>query len=95
MPANRFRPFSSASRGWKTALLVLVAGALGGCSGLGLLNAIVPTGTYDSPRTMAYGDNPRQKLDLYIPEIAVEPRPLVIFFMADAGIRASGKTIHS
>jgi acetyl esterase/lipase len=53
---------------------------LSGCSGFDMLNAVVPSGEYGQPRSFAYGDHPRQKLDLYLPADADKPLPLVVFF---------------
>lgn len=43
--------------------------ALGGCSALGAFNALIPQdgGTTLVARNLAYGPNPRQKLDIYAP----------------------------
>lgn len=63
---------------------------LGGCSGLDLLNAVVPRDGYRVEADRSYGDNPRQKLDVLVPKdvAAGEKRPVVVFFYG--GSWASG-----
>lgn len=55
---------------------------LAGCSGTQLINAFVPRGTYVLRESLAFGDDPRQRLDLYLPDAAAPPdgHPLVLFF---------------
>lgn len=55
---------------------------LGGCSGLDLLNAVVPSGGYRVAADQAFGSASAQKLDVLIPKdvIAGERRPVVLFF---------------
>lgn len=52
------------------------------CSPLPILNAVVPTDGYDRVVDIAYGDNPRQKLDVYAPHdtAGARLRPVVVFF---------------
>ena len=38
------------------------------CSALDVLNATVPSDTYRSATDLAYGNLPRQKVDLYLPK---------------------------
>lgn len=62
----------------------LVAGAaawLSGCSGAGVLNAVAGNG-HQGQQDIAYGTDPRQKLDLYRPSAANRPAvpPIVVFF---------------
>ena len=62
----------------------LVAGAaawLSGCSAAGVLNAVAGNG-HQGQQGIAYGPDPRQRLDLYQP-LAGDPlqvRPMVVFF---------------
>ena len=58
------------------ALGVLCAAALSACSPVGLLNATVPDGGVTVTRGIAYGDGPRQRLDVYRPAAAAPDRPL-------------------
>ena len=50
------------------------------CSGVDLLNATVPTDTYRRTDGLAYGGDPRQRLDVYQPAESVNNAPLVVFF---------------
>ena len=54
---------------------------LAGCSATTLINALVPVSQLDVRKGLAYGDQPRQQLDVYVPRLeAAAPRPLVVFF---------------
>jgi acetyl esterase/lipase len=92
-PTRRSRrmnsPFSRRrSRGWPlfSALLLATAGlaSLAGCAPVQILNDLVPSGSYRFDDGVAYGPQPRQRLDVYSPR--AEPpaagagRPLVVFF---------------
>ena len=64
-------------------LLLLAAGlALAGCSPVTILNAFVPEGRLERTSGIAYGDLPRQRLDVYVPRAkpAQSPAPVVVFF---------------
>ena len=57
------------------------------CSALDVLNATVPTDSYRSAADLAYGNHPRQKVDVYMPSqqladmaLAVGGAPAVVFF---------------
>ncbi|MDB5847201.1 MAG: esterase [Rhodoferax sp.] len=65
----------------------LLAGAtlaplLSACSATGALDALVPKGTYQGRTGVAYGSDPRQRLDVYRPLGAPPPggAPVVLFF---------------
>lgn len=58
----------------------LVLAALTACSPLKMLNALTPDGSFDRTEGIAYGDDPRQKLDVYVPRHAVANAPVVVFF---------------
>ncbi|MBP5952387.1 alpha/beta hydrolase [Pseudomonas sp. P42] len=58
-------------------LLLLVLSA---CSPVKLLNALTPDSTFDKTTGIAYGDDPRQKLDVYVPRHALPDAPVVVFF---------------
>lgn len=52
-----------------------------GCRPANLLNSLVPEDGYRVERAIAYGEGPRRKLDLYVPEApSSERRPVVVFF---------------
>ncbi|QHF01608.1 alpha/beta hydrolase fold domain-containing protein [Pseudomonas asturiensis] len=59
-----------------TALLAI----LSGCSALKLLNALTPTRTVDKVSGLAYGPDPRNRLDVYTPKTKVAQAPVVVFF---------------
>lgn len=65
------------------AIAPLLAGILSACSPLNLLDALVPEGDYDRRQGVAYGELPRQKLDVYSPaqDAGAKPEtgPVVIF----------------
>ena len=74
------------------------------CSPIKLLNAVVPESTYQLYSAVAYGDLPRQKLDIYIPNQVVlsnfenktTARKVVIFFYGgswDSGNRGDYKFV--
>lgn len=57
------------------------------CSAVDVLNATVPSDTYRNIANLPYGDQPRQKLDVYLPTqtladkaLAAGGAPLVVFF---------------
>jgi acetyl esterase/lipase len=70
MGAGRF------AKGVWIGLLALV---LTGCSGLGLLDAITPSGGYTRVVDVAFGPHPRQRLDVYAPP-AAQAAPVVVFW---------------
>ena len=72
-----------ASRIWR--LIGLIAGAVSllamtACSPLKMLNALTPDGTFDRTEGIAYGSDPRQKLDVYVPRHPMVNAPVVVFF---------------
>lgn len=71
-----------------SAALAMVVG-LGACSPLTLLNAVTPSSSYDKSADIAYGDDPRQRLDVYRPRNADAAAPVVVFFYG--GTWKSGK----
>lgn len=67
--------------------LVAVACLLGGCTGAVILAANVPAafGPYSRIPDVAYGDQPRQTLDVYVPDVPVMSPPAVIIFIHGGG----------
>ncbi len=63
----------------RVAFAGLCAAFLSACSGLGVLEALTPTGGYVASRDIAYGSDPRQTLDVYAPEGAADA-PVAIFW---------------
>jgi acetyl esterase/lipase len=59
-------------------LCTLLASA--GCTRFELLDAAVPSCGYLRTNNIAYGDEPRQKLDVYRPNTAKAPASVVVFF---------------
>ena len=91
-------PFSR-TRG---ALLLAVAGTalLAACSPVAIVTSLVPGSTYQFVGDLAYGQAPRQRLDIYTPLPASMPapgaRPLVVFFYGGTwshGARAQYKFV--
>jgi acetyl esterase/lipase len=66
----------------RTGMVAAVSAFLSGCSGAGVLNALVPEGTYSGRRGVSYGPDPRQQLDVFLPlrPAGNPPAPLVVFF---------------
>ena len=63
----------------RVAAALLIALPTAGC-GPKLLNALVPEGGYRLERDHGYGDDPRQRLDVYVPDGLAGPAPVVVFF---------------
>ncbi|CAN7215552.1 alpha/beta hydrolase [Caballeronia sp. LjRoot31] len=63
-------------------LASLGAAALAACSPVKFLNATIPSSGYRKTPDIAYGNDPRQVLDVYVPAAApaTGPRPVVVFF---------------
>jgi acetyl esterase/lipase len=67
----------------RTVLTGLSALFLAGCERLGFFAANAPAafGSYRRHANIAYGPEPQQRLDVYVPEsAAVSPRPVVVFW---------------
>ncbi|MBW1248621.1 alpha/beta hydrolase [Pseudomonas tolaasii] len=62
------------------AFTLAFAALLAACSPIKVLNALTPSSTFTKTSSIAYGDDPRQKLDLYRPFPAVSSAPVVVFF---------------
>ena len=63
-----------------TLVPLLLALGLAACSPLGTLNALTPAGATERTEGLAYGDNVRQKVDVYRPTGAQVAAPVVVFF---------------
>jgi acetyl esterase/lipase len=60
---------------------VLMSVGLSGCSGLDVLDALVPGGGYTAAPDLPYGAAPRQRLDVYRPATpTTSPAPVLVFF---------------
>lgn len=72
------RDVCSLPRGITWALVSLVATA---CTPLGVLNTFVPASGHVRSEGIAYGEGPRQRLDVYVPAARSSGRrPVVVFF---------------
>jgi len=64
--------------------LIGAASVLPGCSAVDVANRLTPKNGMNVQRDLAYGEDPRQRLDLYQPKPIIspegEPRPIVVFF---------------
>jgi len=72
----------------RAAFAALLAGLLSACSALGVVDALTPTDGYTASRDIAYGADPRQRLDVYAPEGAVAA-PVAIFWYGGSWARGS------
>jgi acetyl esterase/lipase len=75
--------------------LIALAFSLGACSPLRVLNGVVPDDASRVTRDIAYGEDARQKLDIYAPP-GVEHPPVVVFFYGGSwtnGSRADYKFV--
>jgi acetyl esterase/lipase len=62
----------------------LLAALLSACQPLNLVNLLVPRSGYDVHRGLAYGEDPRQELDIYVPWGLKAPAPVLLFFYGGA-----------
>ena len=65
---------------WRLLPAMAAACGLTACSGTAFLNALTPGSGYTVERDLAYGDDPRQRLDLYLPDGSSAETPLLVFF---------------
>lgn len=59
------------------------------CSPLKVLNAFTPGSTFSRTSDLAYGPDPRNKLDIYTPKDAAPDAPVVVFFYGGSWISGS------
>jgi acetyl esterase/lipase len=67
-------------KGWKRGFAALAGTFLAACSPVSVLNLAVPRSGYHVVRDLAYGADPRQKLDLYVPDGGPAKMPVILFF---------------
>ena len=67
------------SKGLQVFTLAMAA-FLAACSPINVLNALTPSSTFSKTAAIAYGSDPRQKLDIYRPVPAIANAPVVVFF---------------
>ncbi|PPS25477.1 esterase [Pseudomonas amygdali pv. morsprunorum] len=72
-----------------TLMTGAVLAALSGCSPLKLLNTLNPTGPVDHVYGVAYGQDPRNTLDVYTPQTKPANAPVVVFFYGGSWNTAS------
>ena len=72
----------------RTGLIGAVSAWLSGCSGASVLNAVAGGG-HEARQGVAYGSNPRQRLDVYQPTLAAGSAapPIVVFFYGGSWTR--------
>lgn len=61
-------------------LVVAAAAALAGCRPTTVVNALSPSDHYTRETGRAYGEDPRQQLDVYWPTPRADDAPVVVFF---------------
>jgi acetyl esterase/lipase len=64
----------------RAALAATLTALLSACSPFGAINLLVPKSGYDVRSGLAYGGDPRQKLDVYVPRGLKGPAPVLLFF---------------
>ena len=64
----------------RRSLFAMLPALLTACSAVDVLNATVPSDTYQRAESLAYGPNPRQQLDVYQPKTGTKNAPMVVFF---------------
>jgi acetyl esterase/lipase len=67
-------------RGLWAALCAGLSGLLCACTPFALINWMTPDAGYQVHRAIAYGDDPRQKFDIYVPDGLSAPAPVIVFF---------------
>lgn len=73
----------------RTGILAALGALLTGCSASGVLNTLVASDTYKLREGVAYGGDPRKRLDVYQPLQAVGPAPVIVFFYGGNWTRGS------
>ncbi len=64
----------------RQGILAALSALLAGCSAVEVLDALVPSDTYRGRAGIAYGADPRHKLDVYQPLRQDKAAPVVVFF---------------
>lgn len=68
-------------RRWLAAAAATPAvAALAGCSASAVVNVLTPARDYTRQNDLAYGSDPRQRLDVYVPDQRTAEPPVVVFF---------------
>jgi acetyl esterase/lipase len=61
-------------------VLMTLVTAVAACSPASVLNLMIPRSGYHIVRDIAYGSDPRQKIDLYVPDNLKAAAPVILFF---------------
>lgn len=69
--------------------LLLLLGALSGCSPLSVLNAVSPKGATETASALAYAPGERHMLDIYRPTAGVAKAPVIVFFFGGNWVSGS------
>ena len=72
---------------WKSAVLLLLAA----CSPVSLANRMISRTGYHVVNDLAYGTDPRQKLDFYVPDHPTGP---VLLFFYGGGWQGGSKSLY-
>ena len=86
---NRLRHDPLNRRACRAVAVVLAATLLSGCGPLTAVNALSPSEHYVQLADQAYGNEPRQRLDLYRPTNVAADAPVVVFFYGNGWREAS------
>lgn len=62
------------------AALAALATAVAACSPASVLNLMIPRSGYHVVQDLAYGSDPRQKIDFYVPDNLKAKAPVILFF---------------
>ncbi len=72
--------------------IVACSVAVGGCTPLGVLNALSDSHEYQKTLRVRYGEGHRQTVDIYVPRVAsAAPRAVVVFFIGGRWTENSSK----
>jgi acetyl esterase/lipase len=69
---------------FRSLFLAGLAALVSACSPFRAINLLVPKSGYDVTAAQAYGADPRQKLDVYVPRGLKGPAPVLLFFYGGA-----------
>jgi len=61
-----------------------IAALRNACSPIAFLNLLVPRSSFAAHQGLAFGTDPRQKLDVYVPRVVTRPAPMLLFFYGGA-----------
>jgi len=65
---------------FKAAIAAGITFLISGCSPFAAVNLLVPRSGYSIHDGIAFGIDPRQKLDIYVPNELKSPAPVLLFF---------------